>query len=186
LYIQQNLKIMGKIQSNLKFLCLMGTLFFFVTYIGCSDDDDENSKENLLIGVWTITNADIDASIGGMSIVDYLVNVAGYSQIEAELMETLFQNMLLPNFTGTIDFKENHTYVTTFGGEIDDGFWSLNAAGDKLTLDAGTIYEMVIDVNSLTASNFVGSTSFVESVDIDDDGNPDVDVAISVQLTLTK
>jgi hypothetical protein len=176
---------MGKIRSNLKFLFILGIVSVLISYTGCNDDD-ENSKESLLIGVWTITDADIDATIGGMSIVDYLVNIEGYSQVQAEAMAALFQAMLLPNFTGTIEFKENHTYVTTFGGDVDDGTWSLNSAGDKITLDAGTIYEMVIDIVSLTASTLVANTDVIESVDIDDDMIPDVDVSIYVQLTFTK
>lgn len=176
---------MGKIRSNLKFLFIIGIVSVFISYTGCNDDD-ESSKESLLIGVWTITDADIDATIGGMSIVDYLVNIEGYPQAQAELLEAMFMAMLVPNFTGTIEFKENHTYVTTFGGDVDDGTWSLNSAGDKITLDAGTIYEMVIDIVSLTSTTCVVDTNVVESVDIDSDAIPDVDVSINVTMTLSK
>jgi len=177
---------MAKIQSNLKFLCIIGLLFVFVSYVGCNNDDDEDSKESLLIGIWTITNADIDASIGGMSIVDYLVDIMGLSQFEAEMLAGIFEAQLLPAFTGTIEFKVNHTYVTTFGGDVDDGTWNLNSAGDKITLDAGTIDEMVIDVTTLTATTLVGITDIIESVDFDDDQVADFDVSITIELTLSK
>jgi hypothetical protein len=177
---------MGKIQSNLKFLCIIGILSVFISYIGCSNDDEDN-KESQLIGVWTITDADIDATIGGLSIVDYFIDIVGLTQIEAEGIAALFQSMVAPNFTGTIEIKDDHTYVTTFGGQVDDGTWSLNSTGDKVTLDAGTVDEMVINIISVTSSTLVTEMETIESVDIDNNpATPDIDVSLSVRLTMTK
>jgi hypothetical protein len=186
LIIILNFKTMAKIHSYLKFLFIIGIMFVFVSYVGCNNDDDEDSKESLLIGVWTITNADVEASVGGVPILDYLTDVLEYSQLEAEEFLNFIEAMLLPNFTGTIEFKENHTYVTTFGGDVDDGTWNLNSSGDLITLDDGTIDEMTINVTTLTATTLVGSSSIIESVDINGDMVPDVDITLTIGLTLSK
>ena len=177
---------MNKFLSNLKFLLLIGVLFAFVTFTGCNDDD-ESSNASLLIGLWTITDADIDADIGGLSIIDYFIDMAGLSELEAEAFATLFDALLEATFTGTIEIKDDNTYITNFGGEIDDGTWSLNSAGDKIILDAGTADEMVINIVSLTETTLIASVDTTELTDIDDNTlTPDIEVSLSVQLTLTK
>jgi len=179
---------MKKVQSNLKILFLIGVLLAFVTYTGCNKDDDEGiNPAQQFIGLWTVTNIDVDASIGGQSVKDFLVNVGGMSEIEAEAIATLLESMISANFTGTLEIKEDHTYITTFGGAVDDGTWSINSTGDKITVDGGTADEMVIDVISITENMLVASLDTIESIDIDDNElTPDVDISLSIQMTLTK
>jgi len=178
---------MKKVQSNLKFLLLIGVLFVFVTYTGCNNDDEGDSKANLLIGTWTITDATLEADIGGMSIKDFFINVGGLSEIEAEAIAILFEMGLKASFTGTIQFKDNNTYIINIAGDIDDGTWSLNSTGDKITLDAGTSDETVITIITLTEHTLVVSLDTTELVDIDDEPlTPDVEVSLHVEMTLTK
>ncbi len=177
---------MKKLRSYLNLLFLIGVLFAFVTYTGCNDDD-ENSVESQLIGLWNITDATVDASIGGQSLKDYFMMVLQMSDLEAEGLAGFVDATLASTFTGTIEIKDNHTYVTNFAGEIDDGTWSLNSAGDKITLDAGTADEMVITIVSLTSNMLVASTDMIEMIDIDDDElTPDIPISVSVQMTLSK
>lgn len=178
---------MKKLQPYLKTLALLSILFAFVTYIGCNNDDEGgNDVAQQFIGIWNVTNVDVQTDIGGQSIKDFLVNVGGLTELEATAIETLVQSMVAANFTGTLTIKEDHTYETTFGGG-DDGTWSINSAGDKITVDAGTVDEMVIDVISITEHMLVASTETTESYDIDNDPlTPDVDINISVEMTLTK
>jgi hypothetical protein len=90
-------------------------------------------------------------------------------------------------FTGTLQIKDDNTYISNFGGEIEDGTWALNSDGDVLTIDGGTVDEMVINIISITETTLVVSTDTEEFVDIDDNEiTPDVEVSLSVQLTLTK
>ena len=109
------------------------------------------------------------------------------TEIEASAIETLIESMIGTNLTGTLEIKENNTYVTTFWGGFDDGTWSINSAGDKITIDAGTVDEMVINNISITDNTLIASMDFVESVDLGNDAQtPDVDINISTQLTFTK
>ena len=165
----------------------MGILFAFVTYTGCNNDDEKGDDvAQQFIGTWTVTNVDIQTDIGGMSIKDFLMNIGGLDEITATATEALIQSMIGVNFAGTLTIKENHTYETTFGGG-DDGTWSINSAGDMITIDGGTVDEMVADVISITDHMMVISIDTVESYDLDNDPlTPDVDINISVELTFTK
>jgi len=181
--------MMKKFQTSLKFLLLFGVLFSVVTFIGCNDDDEspDDPVVDNLIGIWTISNVELDASIGGQSLLAFIAEELGISEAEAALFEDLFNSALEENFVGTIEFKANNTYVTNVGGDIDDGTWSLNSAGDKITLDAGTVDEQVIDIVSLTATMLKVSFDQTEYEDIDDDEmTPDVPIDMTVVLTLTK
>jgi len=159
----------------------------FVALTGCNkDDENPDDVASKLIGLWTISDAQVDANIGGLSITDFLVQM-GLSEAEAAAYTALFNQILLVNFTGTIEFKANNTYVTNIAGELDDGTWSINAAGDEVTMDAGTVDEQVIDIISLTSNSAVVGFSQTELVDIDDDElTPDVPIDMTVELTLTK
>jgi hypothetical protein len=178
---------MKRIKTHLKALLLLGFLFTFISYIGCNDDDEGDNVAAMLIGTWTITDAEIDSDIGGMSVKDFFINVGGLSEIEAEAFSAIFDAIMGATFTGTLQIKDDNTYISNFGGEIDDGTWSLNSDGDVLIIDGGTVDEMVINIISITSTTLVVTTDTEEFVDIDDEPlTPDVEVNLSVQLTLTK
>jgi len=180
---------MKKLEFTLKLFLLLGALSAFIAFTGCNGDDEnpDNPAVNHLIGLWTITDAQLDASIEGKSLVEYAVDLLGVSELEAEILASLFEDALMSNFDGTIEFKSDNTYITNTGGEVDDGTWSLNSNGDELTLDAGTIDEQVIDVLILTASSLKVSLDQTEFEDIDDDPlTPDVPINMSIELTLSK
>ena len=175
---------MDNIQPIVKFLFVIGLMLVFVIYFGCNNDD-ENNETNLLIGVWTVTDADHELSIEDISFVDYLVNIAGFTEMEAE--EALEYILAWYNFEGTIEFKADQTYVTTIGDEIHNGTWSLNSAGDKIIFNAGTHDEGTAVLISLTTNTLVMRFEYIESADIDDDPlTSDVDIFISIVATFSK
>ena len=177
---------MKKLQPYLKTFALLSILIAFVTYTGCNNNDENgNDVAQKFIGTWTVTNVDIQTDIGGQSVKDFLMNL-GVDETTATATETLLESMIGLNFTGTLTIKEDHTYETTFGGG-DDGTWSVNSAGDKITIDGGTVDEMIIDVVSITEHMLVASTGTTESYDLDNDPlTPDVDINITVEMTFTK
>ncbi len=178
---------MKQIKSHLKTLLLLGFLFTFISYTGCNDDDEGDNVATMLIGTWTITDAEIDSDIGGMSIKDFFINVGGLTEIEAEVFSSIFDAIMATTFTGTLQIKDDNTYVSNFGGEIEDGTWALNSDGDVLTIDGGTVDEMVINIISITSTTLVVTTDTEEFVDIDNEPlTPDVEVSLSMQLTLSK
>ena len=178
---------MKKIQSKSKMILLFGLMAFLLTYTGCKDDDEKDNKSALLIGEWTIDDADITATIQGMSIKDFFMNVGGLGEAEAELYATIFEALLGSSFSGTIEFKDDNTYESFIAGELDDGTWSMNSDGTVITLDGGTSDETAISVITLTSSMMKGSFNTSEFADIDDDpATPDVEIDIDVVLTLVK
>ena len=63
----------------------------------------------------------------------------------------------------------------------------ISSDGKTLTLDGGTVDEMMITINSLTSTtaNLTLSEEIEEDLD-DDPETPDVPIDIAVDLTLTK
>jgi len=179
---------MTKIISKAKFLLLFGALSLFVFISSCSEDEEPAAKSDL-IGLWTIDEANVDATIGGQSITDYFINVLGASEIEAGIAAAFIESIIQATFsgTGTIDFKDNNTYFSNIGGEIDDGTWSVSSDGKTVTLDAGTVDETTVNIISLSGNTLKISFTQVETEDIDDNpATPDVAIDILVEMTLTK
>lgn len=173
--------------SNLKILLFIAILTFVFT--GCSDDDNGGnpSPADNLIGTWTVDNVDITAMVGNQSLTDFFINEGGLTEQEAALAYTLFETFLMAEVTGSITFKDDNTYVSNFGGSPDDGTWSLSSDGKTLTLDAGTVDEVEIEVVSLT--NSTANMLFAQTVmqDLDDDPmTPDVPIDVEADMTLTK
>jgi len=179
---------MKNLKPKFKFLLLLGIISAFVALTGCNkDDENPDDVASKLVGLWTISDAQVDATIGGLSITDFLIDMMQLSEVEAAAFATLFNQALMANFTGTIEFKANNTYFINIGAATDDGTWSINAAGDEITMDAGTVDEQVIDIISLTSSSAVVGFSQTEFVDMDDDPlTPDVPIDMTIELTLTK
>ena len=177
---------MKKMTLNLRLPVLIGALFILLA--GCSSDDNTPAAGNDLVGgTWTISQVDLVYTVGAQSLKDYLVNVEGFTPEEADAAIAIFEGFLLDELDGTIPFNANNTYDSNFGGSPDDGIWSLSADGKTLTLDAGTIDESIITVNSLTGStvSLTFSEDFTEDVD-DDPNTPDVTFDAEATLTLTK
>jgi len=179
---------MKNLKSKVQFFLLLGIMFAFITFTGCNkDNENPDDAASKLIGLWTISDAQVDATINGLSITDFLIDMLGLSEVEAAAYATLFNQLILINFTGTIEFKANNTYVIDIGAATDDGTWSMNADGDKITMDAGTVDEQVIDIISLTSNMAVVGFSQTEYEDMDDDPlTPDVPIDMTIELTLTK
>ncbi|MHA2278943.1 MAG: hypothetical protein ACXAC2_24450, partial [Candidatus Kariarchaeaceae archaeon] len=97
--------MMKNLKSKFKLFFLLGIMFAFVTYTGCvNDEENPDNVASKLIGLWTISDAQIDATIGGLSITDFLIDM-GLSEVEAAAFTLLFNQALLANFSGTIEFK---------------------------------------------------------------------------------
>lgn len=174
---------MKKFLNNLSFLVIIGTLLVFLA--GCNENEED--PVNDLLGLWTVSDVDIDATIGNESFVDYLVS-EGMSEIEAEIYWAIFETLLEDemDISGTIEIMENNTYTADFEGSTEDGTWKLSADGKTLTFDEG-IYEMAFTINSLTSSMLSLSITEVAIEDIDDDPlTQAVEIVVEITLTLEK
>ena len=155
--------------------------------ISACGDDDESFSENDIIGVWTITAASADASVGSMSLIDYLVQTVGLSQLEAQALETAFSQGFANGFDGTVEMKADNTYIAEFGDDpTETGTWELLEGGTVLRLlETGEDTPTVLDIISLTSSRMVLEFSETESDDLNFDGI-DEELTILIEMTLQK
>jgi hypothetical protein len=170
---------------NVRLIYILGILFLFIA--GCDDEEKVEKVGAELIGTWTVTNAEIDAMVGDQSLTDYFVNVGGLSPENAAIAYSLFELFFLAELNGTIEFRENNTYISNFGNDPDEGTWSLISDGNGLILDAGTDDEIIISITSLssTTANLLFSQEIEEDLD-DDPSTPEVPIDVDAYLELTK
>jgi Lipocalin-like domain len=176
---------MERINYAVKFLLLLGIVFALLP--GCSEDNAGMPAGTDIVGTWTTSQSEIDASAGGMSAHDYLVNVVGLSPTDATVYYAIWEAQLKTELVGSITFNSDHTYTSNFGSSPDDGTWTLSSDNKTLTLDSGTADEQVLEVTMLTGSTLVVVLNQDIPVDLDNDPNtPDIPVTTAATITLTK
>ena len=168
------------------FLCL----FILFSFASCNDDDDSSEEEastaELIIGTWTSTDIEIRAFVGTQTLVEYLVDVEGLSQAEAEAQFDLFVAALEPELTGSLTINSDGTYESDFEGGSDVGTWSLNDDETVLTLVEGADL-IIITINNISSDTWDATLGDTFLVDVDDDpGTPDVSVMVEADVILVK
>ena len=177
---------MKKFQSNLRSSFFIGALLFFLASCGLFDKESTIDTSQL-VGEWTISDADVVPEIGGLPIKNYFTDVLGMSGLEAEAFAALYDAFLKESFGGTIQFKDDHTYIFRIADSIEDGTWALNAEGNKIILDGGTENEQLINIMELTSSTLKVSYDELSIEDMDDNPDtPEVEVSMKIEMTLTK
>lgn len=178
---------MSSIQNTLRSSLFFGVLFLFVT-TSCGLFDKESTIDtSQLVGEWTITDADVVPEIGGLPIKNYFTDILGMSGLEAEAFAALYNTFLKESLTGTVDFRDNNTYVFSVAEEVEDGTWALNSDGNKIILNGGTSGEQLITILELTSSTLKVSYDELSMEDLDDNPDtPEVEVSLKVEMTLTK
>ena len=83
--IIQRLSIMKRLITTLGFLVFSGSIFLFLFFAACSDDD-ENPDNNIdVVGFWTVSEVDIhEASVGNQSVVDFFINIGGMPEQDCQ------------------------------------------------------------------------------------------------------
>lgn len=152
----------------------------------CSNDDGDVS-ENDIVGIWTITGATADYSVGSQSLVDYLVETLELSQLEAQALEAGFSQGFANEYDGTVDMRADNTYVAEFGDDPSEtGTWELVEGGTVLRLlESGEDTPTVLDVVSLTSSNMVLELTETEMDDLNFDGIEE-ELTLVIEMTLQK
>ena len=155
---------------------------------GCSDDDEGISfTDDDIIGVWTVSGATVDFSVGGMSLVDYLVETLELSEAEALLYEALISEGFDQGFDGTVEMKTDNTYVAQFGDDpAENGTWELTADGTILKLlEAGESEATELKLISINSTTMVLEYDESELIDFDQDGVEE-ETTLLIEMTLTK
>ena len=165
-------------------LLLMGLIVFITA--SCGEDDDADSAGTAdITGVWAITSSYVEINVGDKSFVDYLVDVVGVPEADAEEFLDLFKEDFTEGFPETIEFKSDNTYTVNTDGDTESGTWSLSSDGNTLTLDAGTTDETDLDVISLSSTAMKIGFTEEESEDFDDDGVDEI-ISITFELNFEK
>jgi len=167
-----------------------------VTYIG----ESTSSMHMGIYNYWRNTTPQLDlmkSSNLGLLVVDNVFSTHTHTSLS--LLEVLSVSAnessgekIVPVFDQTrislIDILAAAGIKTTLAtNQGINGTWNLSSDGKKLTLDAGTIDEMVIDIISLTSStaNLTFSEQILEDLD-DDPLTPDVPIDVEINMTLIK
>lgn len=173
--------------SKMRSLIIIGVFSIFVT-TGCGLFEKEASINTAeLVGLWTISDADVVPEIGGLPIKNYFTDVMGMSGLEAEAFSAIYDAFLKESFGGTIEFKDDNSYVFRIADTVEDGSWAINTDGNKIILDGGTSDEQIVSILELTKSILKVSYDEISMEDLDENlDTPDVEVSMKIEMTLTK
>ena len=177
-------------KTFIKPIFLIAISFSLVFFNSCETDDDEQVKSDL-IGTWTIDDSDVEIKVGGVDLVDYLMEMFDIPQEHAQDFADLFSDDYGSVDAGTITFKEDNTYQVNFGDDVENGTWSVSSDGKTLTITEtdgdGEVYVDNLTITSLTSSMLVLTLpTETEEIDLDEDGVNETTMEISVVITLTK
>lgn len=179
-YLKTNLVTM-KIIKKLFILSLMSVILFS---IGCNSDEEEFLEDDL-IGVWEVTAASVDFSIGTMSLTEYLVSEFELSELEAQAIETAMSQGLQEGFDGAVEFRSDNTYTAEFGDDLaETGTWEFNESTQMLRLlETGEDEYTDLTVLSLSSTNL--SVEFSETTTEEFRGT-ELEVSMLVEMSLQK
>ena len=148
--------------------------------------EDEPGVAELLVGVWTSTEIDINPFVGTQTLLEYLIGVVGLTPEDAEALVDEFIASLEPELTGSLTINSDNTYESDFVGGSDMGTWGLSADEMTLTLFEGA-ETIVITINSITETAWYATLSDDFLVDVDGEpSTPEVMVTVIANVVLTK
>jgi hypothetical protein len=156
--------------------------FLLIFALGACQKDNSTGGSGNIVGKWSVTSSNVKITVNGTDIVQYLVDNLGLTQQQAETMANSYATEAM---NGTIEFKSDGTYSTTSDQGTTTGTWDLSSDKKKLTLDAGTSDEVIIDVKSLTSSKLVLTETDTQTEDVNADNTPDTLVS-TINITLGK
>jgi len=111
-----------------------------VLLIGCGGDKEDPKPEistSKLVGAWTVVSSQTEMSIDGKSYKQYLIDVAGISEEEADIYNEIVQSMLtLSGYYAEWEFKSDYTWTgdSDFVATPVIGTWDLTSDEKTLTL----------------------------------------------------
>lgn len=178
---------MKSFKRNLSTLFLTTSLFLIVT-TGCGLFEKESTIDTShLVGLWTISDADVIPEVEGLPLKNYFTDALGMSGLEAEAFAALYDAFLQESFGGTVEFRDDNTYSFTVAGDAENGTWSLNSKGNEIIMNGATQDEMIITILELTGTTLKVSYDELSMQDLDSNPEtPDVQVAMKIEMTLTK
>ncbi len=168
----------------LKWGSLLIIVLAIILVAGCNKNEQHATGD--IVGLWTVSSSNVDITVGTQPVKQYLIDNFGYSEADAQTLLDFYVILIQQDYTGTIEFYSDY-YYDSYIGEYSDGEWSISSDEKTITLDAGTIWEMTLDVVSLTPNLLIVKLPpQTEEVDLDNNGSDETTVTIKIELTLTK
>lgn len=165
-------------------ICLISVFFIFLS---CGNNDDENPQEKSIVGTWTYSSSDYDATINGQSYLSFLMENFDISEWEAQALADVFFLQETENFVGTtLTFHADGTYVLRDKtSEEETGTYSLQNNETQLTLNPDEGDSLVLNVTEFTTSTLTLAFSVEEMEDINEDGDEET-LEISLEMSFMK
>jgi len=171
-----------KIIKRISFFMLLIFLFN-----ACNKDDEPLSETYLnLIGKWSASQLSFNVQINNIPLIQYYKDELGLTDSEAQVLVELFGQTLASGFVGTIEFKNDNTYIADFGGDNENGTWELVNSDQQINLtEAGSTETQEIEIKSVTETTLVIAFDEMDTEDLDGDGTVE-ELSISLELTLER
>jgi len=170
--------------EKLKYFLMFSLALLILTQ--CGGDDEEDIKEEDLIGSWTVSEATFDFDIDGQTLSLFFQDALGLSEADAQVIADAFESDFAEGFDGNLEFNKDNTYDSSFEGDIETGTWTLSPDAMTLTLDSDLDDDnVVLDVVSLNSSTLIVSQTETENEDFDGDGTEET-LTITIGITLNK
>lgn len=150
------------------------------------NEDGEVFVEDDIVGLWTITEASADISVGEMSFTDYLKEYLQLSDIEAQAFELAMKQGITEGMNGTVEMKSDNTYLAEFADDPPEtGDWELIDGKLLKLLETGGTEPTELTIISLTSSKLVIEFNETETEDLNQDGT-DEEITMLINMTMTK
>ena len=175
-------------KSTRKFLFLISLVSSFSILFSCGDDDgDKKPEPQKIVGTWTSSSMDYEATVNGQDFITFLVETYDISESDAEEMVDMYiEDVMEDDFQGSITFKEDGTYVSNDGSSSETGTYSLNSSETTLTINSDDDDETIVfDVTEFTNNvlNLEYSEEYEEDITED---QVNEEILILLKLFLTK
>ena len=171
---------MKTLLEKMKYFLMFSLALLILTQCGGDDEGDSNVDD--LIGTWTASSVTFEFDIGGQTLTQFFQDAFGISEADAQLLVDAFEQ----GFDGTIQFKEDNTYDSSFDGDIETGTWTLSSDAMTLTLDPDLEDDnTVFNVVTLNSSTLIISLTETEMEDFDGGGTEET-LTITLELSFDK
>lgn len=167
---------MKRTSINIRMICFV--LFTGMAITSCKKDSNTVTLDG---GTWTAGTPTFTTMVGTKTLTQYYTDVMGLTADQAAQYSAIVNLALMQSFTGTIQFKSDHTYAANLGGKPDSGTWNLSADGKKLTISSSTSNPVTADITTLTSNKLTVSVVDTVSDDLNGDGIPET---ITVNFTV--
>lgn len=164
---------------------IRGSLFIIVTALflsACEKDKDETRDD--LVGKWNSGTSTFNTKVGDKTLLQYFTDLwmtASDAQVYAGLITLSLQQA----FAGSITFNSDNTYTADLGGEADNGTWSINDDGNKLTIDSATDEAITMDIVNLSSNELKLHWTDTTAEDLNNDNVPE-NITVDADLNFTR